>query len=460
MKKYVLGIVSVLCASMLLTGCAETEEKKAETEQIQKEETVQVQVSPMETEPVLDYEVPKMLPGAIVTQSGYQAGEEKRVVFRGKELPAIFQIIDANTSKSVYKGQIDSLEFQEETGMYTGYGDFSSFDTLGEYYIKCERIGMSYTFSISDVYYEEMMKEAVAKLNLTSEDDLLAGSERPSDEVLIEKCKTIAALAFSCELFSKMQTDGVIGEENGIPDVLEYAVTQAAYLASWQDSEDGSLGTATGWYCASLAKLSYVYQKYDSKDATRFLQASDRAWQYMQKKESDVSEEETFFAAAELYRATGKDRYHKVAKSLGKSLTPDMYNEPLTYGAITYFSTKQSVNKDICKKFMNDLMEKAEQIALVASKDPFFVTAKLIEEGELIFFQNMTVMVLVDYVITNEEYGSLIEDHQHYLLGRNELGVSFFDFESCESIAEENFDTSSVWLAKYIMMLSEILSRK
>lgn len=460
MRKYVLVIAFVLGASLLFSGCAESETIMAEQEsQVAGEEILVIEITSMEETPMLDYQVPVIRPGVIVSQDGYDAVKEKRVVVRGQRVPEEFRIIDVATKEVVYEGKIESLVYNEEDGEYTGYGDFSSLQTSGDYYIECENLGSSYTFSVRENYYEEAMGEAVKTLLLLSQDENLSTNDRPSDEVLIQKCRSISALLLACELFADNQVDGVLETGNGIPDILDYAASQAAFLAKWQSSEDGSIGAATGWYCATLAKLSYTYQKYESVDATRFLQAADKAWQYMEKNPEEFEEAERFFSAAELYRATGKSRYHTVVKELGKNLEPDIFDEALTYGAVTYASTRRTVKESLCSTYLKDMMEQAEKISAAAVRNPYFVGSEMTESGRELFFANTTNMVVVNYIITNEEYGSLIEDHQHYLVGRNELGVSYFDFENCEKTAEGFEDEEAVYLAKYIMILSEIMDR-
>lgn len=459
MKKNVLAIVLALGVSLLFGGCAKSGTIAAEQEnQVSGEATYEVQITSMENEPVLDYEVPIIKPGIIVSLDGYSVLKEKKAVFQGKRVPEQYKIVDLSTKEVVYEGKIESPVYNEETGEYTGYGDFSSLQTVGDYYIECEFLGSSYTFSVKEDYYGDAMQKTVnALLTLQTEENLTA-NERPSDEELIQKCKTLSALLLACELFPDSQVDGVSGTANKIPDVLDYAASQAAFLARWQSSGDGNVGAATGWYCAALSKLSYTYQKYESVDATRFLQAADKAWKYMDSHKEDFSDAERFFSAAELYRATGKSSYHTVVKELGKMLEPDIYNEPLTYGAVTYASTRRTVKESLCSTYLNAMMKQAENISAAAIKNDFMVGNQMLD-GPDVFFANTTNMVVVDYIITNEEYGSLIEDHQYYLMGRNELGVSYYDFENCERIAETPLSGEAVYLAKYILILSEIMDR-
>ncbi len=458
MKKNVLGMILALGAALLFCGCTETNDR-ADTQEseVYGPELPQVQIESMEENPVLDYQVPVVKPAIFVSQEGYDAEREKRVVIQGKRMPETFKIVDVSTKETIYEGKIESPVYNEETGEYTGYGDFSSLQTPGDYYIECEYLGRSYSFSVQENFYRETMREAVEKLFALAEEKP-ATNQRPSDEELIERCRTLAALLLACELFPDSQTESLEETGSDMPAVLEYAATQAAYLAKWQDSEDGSLGKATGWYCAALTKLSYTYQKYESVDATRFLQAADLAWKYMEKHTEDFAEAERFFSAAELYRATGKSKYHSVVKELGENLEPDIYNEALTYGAVTYASTRRTIKQTLCNTYLQDMMKKAESISGASLKHDFPVGETMGEERDR-FFADVTAMVVVDYIITNEEYGSLIEDYQHYLLGRNERGVSYYDFENCEESAENPLSSNALYLAKYIMIISEIISR-
>ncbi len=460
LKKYVLIVVFALGVSLLFNGCAESGTIKPEQEsQVEGETLLAEEIISMEKRPQLGYRVPVIRPAIIVSQDGYEADREKRAIIRGQRMPEKYKVVNISTGKVVYEGKIESPVYNEEEREYIGYGDFTSLQTAGDYYIECDYLGKSFSFSVKEDYYVKAMEEAVGKLHLLAQSENPATNNRPSDEELIQKCRTISALLLSCELFSDNQVDGAIGEKNSVPDILDYAASQAAVLAKWQSSEDGSIGAATGWYCATLSKLSYTYQKYKSVDATRFLQAADKAWQYMDKNKDKFSDGERFFSAAELYRATGKSRYHTVVKELGKKLEPDIYNEALTYGAVTYASTRRAVNESLCNSYLIDMMEQAENISAASIKDDFMVGSRLQVGNTDIFFANTTNMVVVDYVITNEEYGSLIEDHQHYLMGRNELGLSYFDFEGCEKKADNFLGEEAVYLAKYIMILSEIMDR-
>ena len=72
----------------------------------------------------------------------------------------------------------------------------------------------------------------------------------------------------------------------------------------------------------------------------------------------------------------------------------------------------------------------------------------------------MVVLTIVDYVIANQEYASIIENHLHYLLGRNSMAISYVDGvgereysvrEGQQSVMDGGFMESAL-----LFMLSEV----
>ena len=70
-------------------------------------------------------------------------------------------------------------------------------------------------------------------------------------------------------------------------------------------------------------------------------------------------------------------------------------------------------------------------------------------------------LTMVDYMISNHEYDNVIENHLHYLMGRNELAICYIDNEG-----ENNYSQTDEALgitkqfsanSKLIFMLSEIV---
>ena len=187
---------------------------------------------------------------------------------------------------------------------------------------------------------------------------------------------------------------------------------------------------ATIHFAATMAKFSYLYQSYDREFATQCLQASDRAYRYAENYLADISQEQYFYAAAELYRATGGYQYHSVIKSyLAQNTDPDLENDFAFWGCVTYLSTKQSVDIALCRSVIQNLMRKGEEISYGSKDSKLLVKADEKQGSSAGLLRNMTRLAVVDHIITNHEYATVLENHIHYMLGRNLLSISYLDGE-------------------------------
>ena len=73
----------------------------------------------------------------------------------------------------------------------------------------------------------------------------------------------------------------------------------------------------------------------------------------------------------------------------------------------------------------------------------------------------MMYLTMIDHVITNHEYETIIENHLHYFMGRNAKAISYID-----NVGERNYKEIDESLgimkqfeadSKLIFMLSEIV---
>lgn len=414
----------------------------------------------LETAPILDYEVPTLLPGVLLSQRGYSPASQKIVVVCGTDLPESFTIVDTVTGESVYTGSIEMQGYEVSLGEYIGYGDFSLFAAEGEYYVECDILGRSYSFVIDSLLHEELLAEGF--------DILAKQQESLTQENLTEVCGSLSLLLLSYELYGSVYDSRT--EQGGTPAVITQARRYADRLLSWQDADTGAVmsgGAAmpeqTAWVSAALAKFSYTYQKFDSVYATACLQAADRAWKYLdkQKKESeDASLQATlFFAAAELYRAAGKYEYHATVKELGQNLMPEADDKAIFFGTLTYAATKRNVDVELCGSLLGVLLDEAESIAEKAKDSVFMTGSSLTGESLSAVLWDAVVMAAIDYVITNSEYASVLEHYQSYLGGTNEKAYCCV-YGREEDAWAQGIGASSVDTAGYIMMLSEIMSHE
>lgn len=470
-----------LCV-MLLTGCGFVSEFSFDTLQVgsEGEEFVTLGLTPE-----FDYEVPESRPSILIDQVGYARRSNKEAIFYGEQLPDTFTVVDAESGQTVYTGQIEPEANEKNAQLHVSYGDFTALETAGTYYIQAAMVGHSYTFEIADDPYTDLFHAALKKyyynrcgMTLSSE---LAGESarnachareaqlKDAAEVKLDVsggwhvdetgsrnvskgCGTANYLLTAYELYPNVFDDGAgIPESgNGIPDVLDEVKYEIDWLLKMQDAtsgavyagvnsvDNGSTGyllyvdeinmNATVQFAATLAKFGYLYQNYDRAFATQCLQAADRAYRYVGKYLEDVTPEEYFHAAAELYRAAGAYGYHTVVKEyLLENPVTDMQNDYVFWGCVTYMSTKQNVDVSLCGDVMKILMQEGERIAEDSRRSGLLVCMNEEHNGSAELLKDITRLTVVDHVITNHEYSMVLQNHLHYILGRNLQSVSYFD---------------------------------
>lgn len=509
------SICIVLSAILLLTGCAYASDLNYDIGQSDGDSLF----TTLGLSPEFDYEVPESLPSILVDQQGYAMNSNKIAVFCGEQLPGTFEITDAVSGQSVYTGLIEQRGYDEETGVYISYGDFTSFRTSGSYYIEAAVIGQSYTFEIAENPYVELYDVALKQyyynrcgLTLSSE---LAGDaahnachtreaqmkEEASvkldvsggwhvDETSMRDvaigCSTVNHLLLAYELCPEGFDDDVGIPESGnqIPDVLDEVKYEIDWLLKMQDTRSGAVYSAvssadsaalgyvlyidsvtmdaTIQFAATMAKFSYLYQNYDREFATQCLRAADRAYRYAGQYLADVPPEEYFYASTELYRATGNYGYHTEIKNyLQQNSVTDMDNNFVFWGCVTYLSTKQRVDMDLCNELIKILMLEGERISYASKDSKFLVSMDGQPNGSADLLRDITRLAVVDHIITNHEYATVLQNHLHYLLGRNLQSISYLDGAGERNYADINENQgimNQVELnAELILMMSSIM---
>lgn len=376
--------------------------------------------------PDFSYEVKAVEPGIIVDPQGYETEGVKTAVLKGKRIPDTFSVIDRDSGETVYTGIIQKKENQN------GYAVFSDFTTPGTYRLQCMYLGQSYDFAIEDHLYDRLLQEALAGLadSPTQERGILLSDEPKS---VTESCHFLARLLQAYELYS----ENILDCEDG-GQLLALLEVEARWLLTMQDGSGAVCADESpaaegedteetlrraALYSAVMAKFGYAYRNEDNAFATTCLKASDRAWKYATGNKLDHGAEELFFAAAELYRATGVDSYQKYIKEFVNAGLPDGEDmkEAALYGTVTYLCTKKGADKTLCTQLMKTISTMGEQIFLNA-RDGAYLTAS--KEPESILM-DMEIMAVMNHIITNHEYATVLENHLHYLLGRNAESQDF-----------------------------------
>lgn len=513
-----IAVIAFLCTG-LLSGCniADLSSLNGNGEDAD-DEIVSLGLSPD-----LDYDVPEVLPDIMVNQLGYALNSNKIAVFRGEILPDTYDLINAYTDEVVYTGEIERKGYNEATEENISYGDFTDYKTTGRYYIQADIIGRSYTFVIEENPYEDTFYDALKqyyynRCGLTLSAELAqdaahnachtktaklmeaSPSQAASEQMDVSGgwhitengyrdmsggCQAVNVLLLAYELCTEVFTDdiGIPESGNGIPDIMDEIKYEIDWMLKMQDAASGAVYSAvnvidnstaayqlyvepismeaTIRFASTMAKFSYLYQGFDLDFATQCLKAADRAYRYAGKYLDDVSPEDYFCASTELYRATGAYGYRKAAQDyLNSEDEPDMENDYVFWGCVTYLSTKQTVDINLCDKVIGILLKYAEDISYDSKNSKYLTEGNKEQDNNEELLHKMERMTVVDHIITNHEYTTVIENYLHYFLGRNAQSICYIDgsgSRNYQSIDEKTGIMKRVDLnAKLILLMSAI----
>ncbi len=474
----------------------------------------QQDITSLGLKPDFTYDVPVSHPNIEVDRLGYLPDEKKQAVFVGKGLSGKFELVDAKTGNAVYTGTLKESKTAGENGNKSYTGDFSSWKKTGIYYLETDVIGRSYTFSIKKDLYDGMLRSAVRQYYLSrcgmSLTDQFAGKnahgachmrsaymqgepdrqldvqggwhvDGQGDRDVVQGCQAADMLLMTYELNAEACSDdiGIPESGNNIPDILDEVKYETDWLLKMQDSKSGGVysgvtvtGSSTSQmlvvgkvtmnatleFAASMAKFSYVYQAFDTDYATTCLKAADRAMKCAEKYESDTDPAEVFMAAAELYRATGYSTYrHTVLDFLSTGETPELGNISVFRGCVTYLCTKQQVDVEQCNAIITALMDEATDISERSRHAEYFVSEPGSNRNEKML-ELTAHLAVVNYVITNHEYQTLLEDYGHYFMGLNSSAVCYVD---CDGITADAPDAEKInpridQNAYWVLLVSEL----
>ncbi len=436
----------------------------------------------------VDYQVPVQVPSGLVNQIGYSKGSEKVVVFKGEDISGNFSILNTETGKMVYTGEILKPVYNEQLDEYDSLGYFNDFDEEGQYCIYTDASGESYSFSIKEDAYRDLFTSACKKYYINrcgiGLSENYAGDsahsachttmarlqEDPSVQIDVsggwhmdEMARRDAALGsriaenllVAYEMNPSAFTDdtGIPESGNQIPDILDEVRYEVEWLLKMQDPRTGGeyaaavtdvqkgadvfaapvLVTpvsmeATISFASAMARFSYFYQQYDSEFATTALKAADRAFSCFLNNKRAEDDSAAFKAAAQLYRATGSVAYSDILDGYFARTDFDKLftsDENIFLGSVTYLSINQKVDVEKCTYLMKLLMKTSENIAAKASASSYLVTDEDTEHGFENMLKDMRCLTITDHIIYNHEYTTIIEDHVHFLSGMNPGAVNY-----------------------------------
>lgn len=397
----------------------------------------------------LQYTVESMRPGVLTDQLGYGTDRRKIVLFRGSEAGTSFEVIDLSTDTAVYSGRLESAGTDIQTGEPVSYGDFSGLVENGEYRIRTPELGESYSFYIGDGLYEEVFRKSILAYEA-----LWSTQETYAAGMLTTDAETICTLLIAYEYYTGLFTDDLGGMDSGnnIPDLMDLIRGRVERVMTL--SPDRLNYEQLSCYVGILSQFAQDYRNIDADYAGACLVAAQEGWRLLEQKDRTGADGSYYFyAASELYRASGLAACHTALRNY-LNAAQESGGVMDFYGKVGYLSCKNTVDVQLCSSIITALMGEVERVSAQSASNPYLVCSYDMPE----IFTNMSRLAVVNYVITNHEYETVQENHLHYLLGRNETGVCYIEgIERTEKMAAQTVTQDSLQNASLILLMCEII---
>lgn len=380
--------------------------------------------------PDFSYVYEEQTPNILVNQIGYQPEAGKVAIFQGEELNSAYSVYDAATEEVVFSGILKEASLtkntKEEEKNLLYLADFTGLKQEGEYYLYHEDLGYSYTFVIKENLYEQLEEHLLKQL-----------AEENRDTASL--CYQLAGLLLTLELYSgqidnheevhqilqeKIELLGRAQDEatGSVYESVPEEVQESGQMAGRKTADQPISLAATAEYAGVMAMYAYYIQNTDREAAGRYQIMAEKAFSSIAGSLDNVSYDAGYFAVSQLYKKTlGASYAQAIGQYLGMKEEQKSYTayDFTLFGDYAYLTGKQGINLEWSKQLMNKVMKQAEEISLAAGRENYYVSSGREAYDIEGMLQDISVMALVNYVITNHEYSSLLENYLDYFLGRN-----------------------------------------
>lgn len=260
---------------------------------------------------------------------------------------------------------------------------------------------------------------------------------------------------------------------NQVPDLLDEILVNLRWMLTMQDPNDGGVyhKLTTKYFCgmvmpqddkldrfvvmkstaatldfaAVMAKSYRIFSKSDPKLANSCLEASKKAWNWVQKNPNvlyvqpkDIStgeygdkniEDEKYWAAIELYLSTKNEDYLNHLPENFKISTPT-WPQVESLGAFSLVSSTNKIKDGKIKAkielIKQNLLNTANQLCEINQASPFKISMNTFSWGSNSDLANQGLLLIHAYKISgNKKYLKAAEDCLHYILGANPLNMCF-----------------------------------
>ena len=289
---------------------------------------------------------------------------------------------------------------------------------------------------------------------------------------VVPGAKSVADLLIAYDANPELFSDsiGIPESGNGVPDVLDEVRYELEWMLKMQDSQTGGVHhkvscenfpgyvmpetetdelivtpvstTATADFCASMAMAYEYYQKVDKDFAEKCLNAAKNAWAFLQKNPNfifsnpsdittgdygDTSDiDERYWAAAQMWRATGEDTYRTALESMRVQNGMD-WMEMGDYGNIAILTMDGvDTNSDLYTRAKTSILKEADKMKGLSQSNPYGVSVSKYNWGSNMGVATSGMILNLAYQMTEDStYLDTSRSNLHYLLGNNAMGECF-----------------------------------
>ena len=416
-KRIYTGLFICTFFVFLLSGCGSSD--KAEHN---KEQTVS------ENKPALVSDNEVQVSGTIYAgMAGFEKNGSKRalIICDGKE--KTFSVTDTGSRKVVYSDRILYRNTGTANENMIGICDLSSFNTDGTYKIETDSGIVSDEFVIKEGLYKDIMDGPTA-----------GGKDIPAKlgaDTIRESFLRITDLLLAYELFyDPIEEEGSdtvpkqISEARAYTDVLKNYINKNGVLTATLNADMGTCYQ----YAAVMAMFAYEYDPYDKEYAKECTKLSELAYRHTQEQydgsaaaDKRSAEDKRYWAAAQLYKLTGKKEYRQTAEDYQDD-PPEGFREDMSgyLGTVAYLTCYNKIDLDIGEKLITALMDDINSAVKAASSNDELISVNSGRADQVDrVFETARLMVLGNYITKNIKYVETCENHIAWLYGRNLSGT-------------------------------------
>lgn len=200
--------------------------------------------------------------------------------------------------------------------------------------------------------------------------------------------------------------------------------------------------TATADFCASIALAYEIYNNIDPDFAEDCLSSAELAWSFLEsnpnfifKNPEDITtgdygdssdRNERYWAAAQLYRATGNSKYENALSGMSVYTGMDWYTIG-DYGNIAILTADNiSHDSSVYTRAKNAVITQADSLVTTSNNSPYGVAVTNYKWGSNMIIATSGIILGLAYDTTNDsKYLEAANAQLDYLLGSNPVGECF-----------------------------------